>query len=139
VRALLDRRTAPCLALASCASTAAHLALFLVAVRTVGVDASPTVLVPTGLIVLVVSSVPVSIAGWGPREGVAAWVFGFAGLGAGAGLTVSVVYGVLVTLATLPGAAVLLSEALRRRLGGPPDGSRERMQPQPVLEEVGGG
>lgn len=137
VRALLDRRTAPRIALASTASTAAHLALFMVAVRAVGVDASVTVLVPTGLLVLVVSSVPLSIAGWGPREGVTAWAFGFAGLGAGNGLTVSVVYGVLVAVATLPGAGVLLSDALfRRRTGGPSDVSGERMDPQPVLEEV---
>jgi uncharacterized membrane protein YbhN (UPF0104 family) len=137
VRALLDRRTAPRIALASTASTAAHLALFMVAVRAVGVDAPVTVLVPTGLLVLVVSSVPLSIAGWGPREGVTAWAFGFAGLGAGNGLTVSVVYGVLVAVATLPGVAVLLSDALfRRRTGGPRDGSGERMDQQPVLEEV---
>ena len=85
VRALLDRRTASRIALASSFSTAAHLTLFLVAVRAVGVHASLTVLVPTALVVLVASSVPVSIAGWGPREGVTAWAFGYAGLGAGNG------------------------------------------------------
>jgi glycosyltransferase 2 family protein len=139
VRALLDRRTASRIALASTASTAAHLSLFLVAVRAVGVDASFIVLVPTALLVLVVSSVPVSIAGWGPREGVTAWAFGFAGLGAGNGLTVSVVYGVLVAVATLPGAVVLLGDALRRRASGLPTRPSERMGPEPVLEEVGRG
>jgi uncharacterized membrane protein YbhN (UPF0104 family) len=136
VRALLDRRTASRIALASSASTAAHVSLFLVAVRSAGVHASFTVLVPTALIVLVVSSVPVSIAGWGPREGVTAWVFGYAGLGAGNGLTVSVVFGVLVAVATLPGAVVLLGDGLRRRRAGPADRSGHRMDPQPVLEEV---
>jgi uncharacterized membrane protein YbhN (UPF0104 family) len=136
VRALLERRTAARIALASSVSTAAHLSLFLVAVRTVGVDASLSLLVPTGLVVLVVSSVPVSIAGWGPREGVTAWAFGFAGLGAGNGLTVSVVYGVLVAVATLPGAVVLLTDAVGRRTGGPADRSKETMHPQPLLEEV---
>jgi uncharacterized membrane protein YbhN (UPF0104 family) len=136
VRALLDPRTASHIALASSGSTAAHLTLFLVAVRAVGVDASFTVLVPTALIVLVVSSVPVSIAGWGPREGVTAWAFGFAGLGAGNGLTVSVVYGVLVAVATLPGAVVLLSDSFRRRTGSPGDRPSETMHSQRVLEEV---
>jgi uncharacterized membrane protein YbhN (UPF0104 family) len=136
VLALLERRTAAHIALASSVSTAAHLSLFLVAARTVGVDASFSVLVPTALVVLVVSSVPVSIAGWGPREGVTAWAFGFVGLGASNGLTVSVVYGVLVAVATLPGAVVLLTDAFRRRNAGPAARSRETMDPQPVLEEV---
>ena len=54
---------------------------------------------------------PVNIAGWGPREGLTAWAFGLAGLGSAAGLTVSVVYGVLAAVATLPGALVLVGDA----------------------------
>ncbi len=85
--------------------------------RVVGVDVPPAVLVTTGLVVLVGSSIPLSIAGWGPREGVTAWAFGVVGLGAAAGLTVAVVYGVLAGLATLPGAVVLVADvAARRRL-----------------------
>ena len=38
----------------------------------------------------------------------AAWAFGAAGLGADAGLSTAVVYGVLVFVASLPGAVVLL-------------------------------
>jgi len=49
-----------------------------------------------------------SVAGWGPREGVTAWAFGAAGLGAQRGVTTAVVYGVMVLVATLPGAAVLV-------------------------------
>ena len=55
-----------------------------------------------------------NIAGWGPREGVAAWVFGAAGLGADAGLSTAVVYGVLVVVASLPGAGVILVGHVRR-------------------------
>ena len=36
-------------------------------------------------VVLVVSAVPLNLAGWGPREGAAAWVFAAAGLGAATG------------------------------------------------------
>ncbi len=49
-----------------------------------------------------------SVGGWGPREGVTAWAFGAAGLGASQGVTTAVVYGVMVLVATLPGAAVLV-------------------------------
>jgi glycosyltransferase 2 family protein len=100
---------------ASVGSTAAHLALFVVAAATVGVTASPTVLVATGLVVLVGSAIPLSIAGWGPREGVTAWAFGLVGLGAATGLTVAVVYGVLAAVATLPGALVVLGDVVARR------------------------
>ncbi len=114
VRSLLELGPAVRIAVASCASTAGHLAVFLVAARAVGVDAPLTVLVPTSLVVLVVSSVPISVAGWGAREGVTAWAFAVAGLGSANGLTVSVVYGVLAAVATLPGAVVLVSETIRR-------------------------
>ena len=72
-------------------------------------------LVTTGLVVLVGSSIPLSVAGWGPREGVTAWAFGVVGLGAAAGLTVAIVYGVLAGVATLPGAVVLVADVVARR------------------------
>jgi hypothetical protein len=46
---------------------------------------------------------------------VAAWAFGVAGLGAALGVTTAVVYGVMVFVASLPGAGVLLVDWLRRR------------------------
>jgi hypothetical protein len=56
-----------------------------------------------------------SIGGWGPREGVTAWVFSAAGLGADRGAATAVAYGVLVVAASLPGAIVLVMGWLRRR------------------------
>jgi glycosyltransferase 2 family protein len=52
------------------------------------------------------------IGGWGPREGVAAWVFGAAGLGADTGVATAVVYGVMALVASLPGAVVIIGEGL---------------------------
>jgi drug/metabolite transporter (DMT)-like permease len=49
-----------------------------------------------------------SIAGWGPREGMTAWVFSAAGLGASRGAATAVAYGVMVLAASLPGAIVLV-------------------------------
>lgn len=103
------------LVVSSCGSTAGHLALFVVAAGVVGVEASPAVLVTTGLVVLVGSAVPLSVAGWGPREGITAWAFGVVDLGAAAGLTVAVVFGVLAGVATLPGAVVLMADVVARR------------------------
>ncbi|MGC4109470.1 MAG: lysylphosphatidylglycerol synthase transmembrane domain-containing protein [Nocardioides sp.] len=102
---------------ASGISSAAHVGVFLVAAATVGVTAGPADLVTVALAVLVGSAVPLNVAGWGPREGVTAAVFALVGLGSATGLTVSVLFGVLATVATVPGIAVLLAdvEARRRR------------------------
>jgi len=102
-------------AAASFASTVAHLAVFGVAVHSVGVDIAPTLLVALGPVVLVGSAVPLTIAGWGPREGVTAAVFALVGLGSANGLTVSVLFGVLAAVATVPGLLVLLADAVVRR------------------------
>ena len=55
-----------------------------------------------------------NVGGWGPREGVTAWVFAGAGLGASLGVATAVVYGVMVFVASLPGAAVLAAAWIRR-------------------------
>jgi uncharacterized membrane protein YphA (DoxX/SURF4 family) len=55
-----------------------------------------------------------SVGGWGPREGMTAWVFGAAGLGAEQGVATAVVYGVMVLVASLPGAAFLVVAWFRR-------------------------
>ena len=56
-----------------------------------------------------------NVGGWGPREGGAAWAFGAAGLGAALGVATAVVYGVMVLVASLPGALVLVAGWSRRR------------------------
>jgi glycosyltransferase 2 family protein len=88
---------------------------FLVACIAVGVDAPIGQLVGVALIVVLAGSIPLSIGGWGPREGVAAWAFMVAGLGATAGVAASTAYGVLTVIAVAPGGAVLAASALRRR------------------------
>ena len=77
-----SRRPAwPAITLASALAVAGHAVTFLVAARTAGATAPPARLLPLALLVLLAMVLP-SIAGWGPREGVAAWAFGAAGLGA---------------------------------------------------------
>jgi glycosyltransferase 2 family protein len=126
---VLGRRTWPGVVAASGLVVGGHVATFVVAARSAGVTASSLSLLPLALLVLVAMGVPLNVAGWGPREGVAAWAFGAAGLGPAAGMGTAVVYGVLVLVASLPGAALL---ALSSRGGAPavPVG-------EPV-EEVGG-
>jgi hypothetical protein len=108
-------RAYPGILLASLLAVAGHTATFLVAVRATGTRAPLSRLLPIALLVLVAMAVPTNLGGWGPREGVAAWAFGAAGLGADAGLAAAVGYGVLVLVASLPGAVVLAVTARRDR------------------------
>ncbi|MGH8866522.1 MAG: lysylphosphatidylglycerol synthase domain-containing protein [Actinomycetes bacterium] len=115
LRAILRaRRTAVGVVVASVVAVIGHATVFLVASRTAGAHVPAAGVLPLALVVLLVAAVPVNLAGWGPREGAAAWVFGVAGLGASHGVTASVVYGVMVLAAALPGALVLVVLAGRR-------------------------
>jgi uncharacterized membrane protein YbhN (UPF0104 family) len=111
--ALLARRAWLGIALASALVVAGHTITFLIAARTAGITASPSQMLPIALLVMMAMVLP-SVAGWGPREGVTAWAFGAAGLGAQRGVTAAVVYGIMVFVATLPGAAVLVVAWFRR-------------------------
>jgi uncharacterized membrane protein YbhN (UPF0104 family) len=104
---LLARRAWPGIALASALVVAGHAVTFLIAARTAGITAPPSRMLPLALLVMLAMVLP-SVGGWGPREGVTAWVFGAAGLGAQRGVATAVVYGIMVLVASLPGAAVLV-------------------------------
>jgi uncharacterized membrane protein YbhN (UPF0104 family) len=92
--------------LASAVVVAGHATTFLIAARAAGTAASPWQLLPIALLAMMAMVLP-SVAGWGPREGVTAWAFSAAGLGAGRGVATGVIYGVMVLFASLPGIAVL--------------------------------
>lgn len=112
---LLAQRAWPWILLASVVVVAGHTATFIIAARTAGTEASVGELLPLALLVLLAMSIPLNIGGWGPREGVAAWAFAAAGLGAAQGVSTAVVYGVMALVATLPGAVVLVAAGLHRR------------------------
>jgi uncharacterized membrane protein YbhN (UPF0104 family) len=105
--ALLARRAWPAIALASALVVAGHAATVLRAARSAGATAPPSEMVPLALLATQAAALP-NIGGWGPREGVTAWVFAAAGLGASLGVATAVVYGVMVFVASLPGAVVLV-------------------------------
>lgn len=107
---LAERRLWPGVVAASAVAVAGHVATYVVAVRAVGVTASLTTVLPLAMLVLLAAAIPANLAGWGPREGMAAWAFGAAGLGAAQGVAATVAFGVLVLVAALPGALVLLAD-----------------------------
>ncbi|QKV95853.1 flippase-like domain-containing protein [Streptomyces sp. NA02950] len=109
-RGLLARGSWPGVAVASVVVLTGHVAMFVLAARAAGSTAPVAALVPLLVLALIAMALPLNVGGWGPREGVTAWAFGAAGLGAGQGLSVAVVYGVLTFAASLPGIAVLIGQ-----------------------------
>jgi glycosyltransferase 2 family protein len=105
--ALLARRAWLRIALASALVVAGHAIMFVIAARSAGTAAPLSRMLPLALLGTLAMVLP-NIGGWGPREGLTAWAFAAAGLGAGRGVATAVVYGLMVLVASLPGAAVLL-------------------------------
>jgi hypothetical protein len=121
---LLARRAWLGIALASALVVGGHAVTFLIAARTAGTTVPPTRMLPLALLVMLAMVLP-GVGGWGPREGVTAWVFGAAGLGSERGVATAVVYGVMVLVASLPGAAFLVLAWFRR--------TRTPARPEPPL------
>jgi len=121
---LLARAAWPGVVLASAVAVAGHLTTYLLAARAVGVTTSALTLLPLAMLVLLAAGLPLNVAGWGPREGMAAWSFGASGVGAEQGLATAVAYGAMVVVASLPGAVVVLVGTARHRAARPAQLSR---------------
>jgi hypothetical protein len=129
-RGLLVKGVWPRVTLASVLVVAGHTATFVIAARIAGSTAPLGELIALLMVIQIAAGIPLSIGGWGPREGAAAWAFAAAGLGAAMGVTVSTLYAVLMLAAVTPGAGLLLKDAVRRRHGqGHP---AERSGPDPL-------
>ena len=115
-RGLLVPGVWPQLTLASLLVVAGHTATFVIAARVAGCTAPLGELIALLMVVQTAVVIPLSIGGWGLREGAAAWAFAAAGLGAANGVTVATLYAVLMLAAVAPGAGLLLGDAIRRRL-----------------------
>jgi glycosyltransferase 2 family protein len=122
--ALLARRAWPAIALASLLVVIGHAITFVIAARTAGTTAPLSQLWPLALLAMLAMVLP-SVAGWGPREGATAWAFAAAGLGAAQGVATAVVYGIMVLVASLPGALVLLTAWVPRVTVAQTDGAAD--------------
>jgi uncharacterized membrane protein YbhN (UPF0104 family) len=138
-RGLLARDVWPQVTLASVLVVAGHTATFVIAARVAGSTAPLGELIALLMVVQTVMVVPLSVGGWGLREGAAAWAFAVAGFGAATGVTVATLYAVLMLAAVTPGAGLLLKDAVRRRRQPRHSGDPERAEPAPQrLEAVRG-
>lgn len=135
-RGLLAPDVWPQLTLASILVVAAHTATFVIAARVAGCTAPTGELLALLMLVQTAMAIPLSVGGWGLREGAAAWAFAAAGLSAALGVTVAVLYATLTLAAVSPGAGVLLGDALRRRRDREHPGESRRPDPAPRASEA---
>lgn len=108
-----DGRT---LALVAMTSFAVHILTITVAwflAQSVAASASFTLLLYLIPPVLLIATVPVSIAGWGVREGSMIVAFGYAGLAQGDGLIVSVLFGLATFAIGIVGGIIWIASDLR--------------------------
>ena len=116
---VLARRAWPAITATSLVVVAGHVSVFVIAAHAVGAHVSLRVLMPLALLVLVSAALPTNIGGWGPREGVAAWAFAGAGLGADHGVATATAFGLLMLMATLPAGAIVVVAGIVRRRAAP--------------------
>lgn len=128
--ALVGRDALPVQLMTSVAVVASYVAMYLATARAVGVETPFAAMLPLVTPVLLAMLIPVSVAGWGVREGAAAAIWAFAGLPAAEGVAISVAYGLLVLISSLPGALLLVADGVIRRrvqtLRRPDPGGRDR-------------
>ncbi len=123
--ALLSRSAFPAQLGSSALVVGTYIATFLVASRAVGVTTPVATLLPLVGPVLFAMLLPVSIAGWGVREGAAALLWVATGLPVTDGVVVSLAYGLLTLVSSLPGALALLG------VGGSRPLATEVAEPRP--------
>ena len=107
-RAMFDRRVLALQLLGSLAVVASYVAVYFCCARAIGIARPAAELLPLIPPVLLAMALPLSLAGWGLREGAAALVWLVAGLPAAEGVAISVAYGAVIFCASLPGALILL-------------------------------
>jgi glycosyltransferase 2 family protein len=96
----------------SLAIVALNLVAFVATARATGTTLTPEAVFTVIPLILTAMLIPLSVGGWGWREGAAFALFPLAGATADAGLVASGTYGVLILCAALPGAFWLTRAAL---------------------------
>jgi uncharacterized protein (TIRG00374 family) len=106
--AVLTPAVLPHQVLLSLGTTALNLLAFALCARATGTTMAVTAVLIVAPLILFTMLIPVSISGWGLREGAAAALFPVIGASATEGFAASLAFGLMFLLSTLPGVFVLL-------------------------------
>lgn len=83
--------------------------------RGLSLDVSPIDVMSLFLPVLLITALPISVAGWGVREGGMVYAFGLIGVAGADALVLSVLYGFFTLALALPGGLVWLASGARAK------------------------
>ncbi len=117
-RGLWQRNVWPQQLLSSLVIVLSYGLVMVCAARAIGVELAALDVLALTPVLLLAMLIPFSVAGWGLREGAAAGVWALVGLPPAQGVAVSLAYGVLVLLASLPGIWVALSRRVKAQPSG---------------------
>ena len=87
---------------------ATYIGMYVLAAKALQIDTPFATMLPLIPVVLLAMLVPFTISGWGVRESVAAGVWALMGLPTAEGVAISVTYGLLVLVGSLPGVLTFL-------------------------------
>lgn len=127
-RGLLERRVWPLQLASSLAIVISYGLVMVCAARAIGSEMPALDILALAPVLLLAMLVPLSIAGWGLREGAAAGIWVLVGLPAAQGVAISLAYGVLVLLSSLPGIWV----AFAKRAHATPSSGSTSFNPAPT-------
>ncbi|SFD68364.1 lysylphosphatidylglycerol synthase transmembrane domain-containing protein [Roseivivax sediminis] len=116
---LLARRVLPWQIVLSIGTTVASLGAFALCARATGTELPLVAICAIVPPILLTMLIPVSISGWGLREGAAATLFPVAGFASSAGLAASIAFGLTFIAAVLPGLVPILMRRSHRRPHAP--------------------
>jgi len=122
---LFGRRTALRIAVVSIAIHVLAVVMVWLVAQSIAATARPTQLLALVPPVMLITMLPISIAGWGLREATMMVAFGYAGLQQADGLTVSLLYGTIVFALGATGGLVWILSSEKAQ-GGP--------MPEPLTE-----
>nr|WP_275287376.1 lysylphosphatidylglycerol synthase transmembrane domain-containing protein [Halomonas elongata] len=135
-RSLLAPRPLSLHLLVSSATVLSYGLVMVCAARAIGIATPTSTLLALAPLLLLAMAMPLSLAGWGWREGAAALVWPLVGLSSSDGVAVSLAYGLLVLLSSLPGALVLLVVVMMPRTDRPPGADSPAFSSFPAKREV---
>lgn len=101
------RLTATLIVLSSVAQFISGFSVFLIA-KSLGVNISPMVCIALFPFINLVAVIPISFAGWGVRESVAISIFGLVGVSPEDSLSISILFGVALSIMGIPGGVLWL-------------------------------
>lgn len=114
--ALLSRAVFPRQAALSLGTAACNLAAFAFCAIAIGAPLPLVAVLAVVPLILFTMLIPISVSGWGLREGAAAALFPLVGATATQGFAASVAFGLVFIVAVLPGIVPLFRESGRRTL-----------------------